>query len=148
MKNILILISLVLFIATDLLAGDVILLPIPEEKIEYGCGCGYYSKTSNPIQTFLQAELQFQEPRAYISDGLVHLKPIEVQGIPIDPKIGDTFTQHYRYKDIDLYFRNTVTFVCPNGMEGGCEVTKFKTRLEIHKDGKVNARQLVGDCGC
>ena len=84
----------------------------------------------------------------FVAGELVSLEPISIENIPENPKIGDTFTQHYRYKDIVFRFFNTVDYVCPEGSVGGCEVTNFKTELKTNKAGKVATEQLFGDCGC
>jgi hypothetical protein len=144
------LITLILFLCLPIvaLANGSILLPIPQEKIEYGCGCSYRMNESAPFKFVFQSETNYENPTAYISGQLVQLEPIKVETIPKIPKVGDTFTQQYRYKDIDLMFFNTITFVCPKGSEGGCEVTGFKTKLKIIRKGEVEIIQLFGDCGC
>ncbi len=148
MKSITLTFALFLCLPVVALANGSILAPIPQEKIEYGCGCGYRMNKSAPFKTVFQAETNYEHPRAYISGHLVQLEPIKVETMPKEPKVGDTFIQQYRYKDIDLIFFNTITFVCPSGSEGGCEVTKFRTKLKVIRAGEVEIMQLFGDCGC
>jgi hypothetical protein len=148
MKTITLLLTISFFFCSSALAGESILVPIPKEQIEYGCGCGYRLNKSAPYQTVFQSELNFEMPKAFIEGKLVKLSHIKIEGIPKNPKVGDKFTQQYRFKDIILKFSNTITFVCPIGSEGGCEVTEFKSTIEKIQNGKVEEGQLFGDCGC
>ncbi|MEW6076749.1 MAG: hypothetical protein AB1724_02940 [Thermodesulfobacteriota bacterium] len=148
MKLVTILQFTLLWLSATTSFAESIILPIPNTQIEYGCGCSYRLNDSAPYKFVFQSEPNYENPKVYISGELIKLEPIKIEQIPDKPKIGDTFSQQFRYKDINLHFFNTITFVCPNGSEGGCEVTRFKTKLTIDKAGKVETMDLFGDCGC
>jgi len=131
-----------------MLAAESGLVPIPKDQLEYGCGCGYRMNETEPYLTVFQSELHFEDPKAFIDGKLVKLEPVLVAQIPSDPKVGDKFKQQYRYQDIILTFVNTITFVCPKGTEGGCEVTNFESILEKSQNGHTDKTHLYGDCGC
>jgi hypothetical protein len=121
---------------------------IPKALLEYGCGCGYSAETKSESLSLLQSKFSFNNPKMYIDNKLVSVKPISVQDLPHNPKIGDSFIQIYGYGSSEIIFKNVVTFVCPLDSES-CEVTKFKSTLSITKGScKVKNIEVIGDCGC
>ena len=148
MKTISLLLSITFFFCSGVFASENIMMPIPQNHIEYGCGCVYRLNRTAPFQIVFQSELNFEQPRAYIEGKLTSLESINVEALPKSPKVGDTFTQLYQHKNVTLKFSNTITFVCPLNNEGGCEVTEFKSRLEKKQNGQVTLVELFGDCGC
>ena len=144
----LIILLLTFFLITSLSALAIDFQPIPKNQVEYGCGCGYRTKPPTTIQPVFQSELSFEGPRAFVAGKLVSLEPVDVEQLSDKPKVGDVFTQHYRYEDLELFFVNTVTFVCPQGSEGGCEVIRFDSELKITQGNEVQTMSLSGDCGC
>lgn len=129
-------------------AEDCGVLPFPVDKIEYGCGCGYLLKESD-IKTFiLETDIDFKAPRIWSDGEILEIEPKQIEQIPINPKVGDKFTQTYTIEDISLDFTNTVSFVCPKGTEGGCEVTRFKSILKLQCQEGARILALYGYCGC
>jgi len=116
MKSFFLILTFVFGSTAEVTALD--LQPIPESQIEYGCGCGYLTKPPMPVGPVVQTGLSFEEPRAFIAGRLVPLDPVEVEPLPATPEVGGVFTQHYRYRDADFYFVNTITFVCPRDPDG------------------------------
>ncbi len=85
----------------------------------------------------------------YINGKLVAVKPIKVEGISQNPKVGDKFTQLFEYAGIKIEFKNTISFVCPANSEGGCEVTSFKSKMQVSgKECTAKPVSIKGDCGC
>ena len=122
---------------------------IPENNIEYGCGCGYWYKTKPTLKPILQSErFDFSDSKAYTNGSLVKAVPIKVEQLPENLKVGDKFQQHYKIGDIDVFFDNTVSFVCPSDSES-CEVTGFSTEVSVRNaDCKVILSEISGHCGC
>ena len=122
---------------------------IPKDQIEYGCGCGFYKETKPEVKTIMQTEMNFESPKMYIGGKLVNLTPVKVENIPDSLKLGDKFSQTYKYNDMEIKFTNTISFLCPSDSEGGCEVTEFNTVLTFsNKQCKSQSLKITGDCGC
>jgi len=136
-----------LLLVSSSYAADSILAAIPEGQIEFGCGCNYHLSDKSPYNFILQADFSFRKPMAFIDNKLIELERIMVEDIPKKPKIGDTFTQHYRYNNIDIEFKNTISFVCPLGDES-CEVLRFDSILKTTYKGKTATTLALGECGC
>ena len=121
---------------------------IPQNKIEYGCGCSYHLDVDKKFVPVFQAELDLQRPRMYIDGKLVPVTPAKIEPIPLNPKIGDKFTQQFSYNGRTAIFNNTITFVCPPQSES-CEVISFDTKLSVIGPAcMANNIEIKGDCGC
>jgi hypothetical protein len=134
--------------ANDSSNNDII-STIPEKDIEYGCGCSYVLKPVNPqnYQVIFLSDFGFEKPKMRIYGKTVTVKPVNVQQIPEDAKVGDRFTQTYQYGSVKLLFENKVIFVCPKGDES-CEVMTFDSVLSVKDGNKKKVYQVQGDCGC
>ncbi len=145
-------ITLLIFItASSASANDTVcnISPIPETLIEYGCGCSYSINEKAPFRFYFQSEEDFSSPTMYISGKLVTVNPIKAEGISPNPRIGDKFTQLFEYAGTRIVFENIISFVCPANSEGGCEVTSFKSKMQISgKECTAKAVSIKGDCGC
>lgn len=122
---------------------------IPKKLIEYGCGCGYWLATKPTLKPLLQTEyFDFKKSYMYINGELVLMEPVKVEKMPMNPKVGDKFSQHYKFGDTEIVFNNTISFVCTPSGEN-CEVTSFNTTATISKlKCKIEVKKLTGDCGC
>jgi hypothetical protein len=83
----------------------------------------------------------------FIDGELVQLVPAPSNGESDYSKVGDKFSQAYRYNQLKIRFNNVVSSSCA-GSEG-CEVIGFETTLEA--DGascSIQSLKLKGDCGC
>jgi len=120
---------------------------IPEAKIVYGCGCGYWAETKPILMPILQSDFGFEDARMFIDGKLVEVVPHIIEGIPKKPKIGNGFSQTFRYQNAMITFQNTVSFICPPASEG-CEVLSFDTKLLINRMQCNSTHEITGDCGC
>ena len=122
---------------------------IPKEKIKYGCGCAYWLETDPILKPILQTGIDgWSVPYVHFKGNLVKAKPIEIENIPDNAKIGDRFNQTFKIEETVLKFENTVSSVCPPDSEG-CEVTNFKTNVIINGPKcKIEIKGIQGDCGC
>lgn len=115
---------------------------IPEAKIEYGCGCGYYKVSNNKYKTVFQSEIDYSQSRMFINKKLTYLKIKNLE--PAPSKVGEKFIQVFKLNNKEYKFSNIVSFVCsPN--RAGCEVTRFDSVLSINNSCTI---KLKGDCGC
>ncbi len=134
--------------ATDSSSNGII-STIPEKGMEYGCGCTYVLKPVNPqkYQFIFLSDFMFEKPKMRIYGKTVTIKPVNVEQIPKDAKVGETFTQTYQYGSVAFLFENKVIFVCPEADES-CEVTTFDSVLTVKDGSKKKVYQVQGDCGC
>ena len=122
--------------------------PIPENIIEYGCGCNYHNNQSSTLSLLFQSEIDASNPRMFIEGELVKLTSSAEGGMPEMPKIGDKFKQTFSYKDKTIIFDNVINFVCPPESEG-CEIISYDSSITIN--GEQCHDELTGyngDCGC
>ena len=139
------------FVVTDSFSqnqNDIISV-IPNSDMEYGCGCAYVLKPIDKknYKFIFFSEFGFDKPKMRINEQMVALEPVTIQQIPSDPKIGDEFSQTYRYGSVELQFDNKIIFVCPPGDEG-CEVTTYDSVLTVKEGNDKKVYQVQGDCGC
>ncbi len=120
----------------------------PEAQVKRGCGCGYYLRTDGKLQTVFQAGLDSSDnPRMFIDGELVQLVPAPSNGEPAYSKVGDEFSEAYRYDQLKIRFNNVVSSSCA-GSEG-CEVISFETTMEANGSScSIEPLKLRGDCGC
>jgi len=150
MKNIH-LILLALITASSANADDAVcdISPIPESLNEHGCGCSYSINHKYHSRPYFQSEEDFTSPTMYINGKLVTVKPIKLEGISANSKIGDKFSQSFEYAGITIEFENAISFVCPANTEGGCEVTSFNSIMRVSgKQCTAKPISIKGDCGC
>lgn len=75
---------------------------IPENKVQYGCGCGYYKQGNSAAPTLFQSDFSFESPKMFIKGKLVKLQSQKVEDLPDNPKRGDKFSQTYTYEGIKI----------------------------------------------
>ena len=119
---------------------------IPQPLVELGCGCSYVrsESTDDGYHPILESDLAFQRPRMFIQGELVSVDAVNVEQIPSNAKLGDTFKQTYENAGNKYVFTNRINFICPANSES-CEVTSFSAVLGINDTCRT---ELVGHCGC
>ena len=60
--------------------------------------------------------------------------------------IGDSLFERFEGKGVTAVVDATVTGACPANAES-CEVTKYRAKLTVTKDGSSRVLEVVGECG-
>lgn len=148
--------------------GAKIVAPVPVSAIEWEGGCTHYLKPVSRPEDFEKRILMhwgYQALDAPNGKCVANCKPhmnirgkvVEVQPdtkwpedlIKKNAKVGDTFSEVYRYGTTTLKFDNRITFVCPPESEQKepCEVVKFDGLLTVTDGSQTETHQTIAMCG-
>lgn len=126
-----------------------VISPIPPADMKHGCGCTYLLKPVDRrnYKFIFSSDLAFENPKMRIYGKTVLIEPVAVRQIPYNARVGDQFSQTYRYGSVELRFDNRIIFVCPK-IDEECQVIAYDSELTVKEGDTRKVYQVQGDSGC
>jgi hypothetical protein len=135
----------------DIKVGTITISPLKKEDINYGCGCSFHY----PIQQKEKGVqiLQWEEGEKASLRLNGSLERLDVVGATQTHRlknrvsVGDRTVFSLAGPSVKVTADCTIMWICPPKSEG-CEVTRYRARLEITSEKGNASIPAWGECGC